>query len=517
MRRLLVVAAVALASAFPARAEADSVFLVQGGGWGHGVGMSQWGAEGAAIHGWSYQRILAHFYPATTLQLWPAKPVRVLLAESEARVAIGSAAPFLVIDARGRKLHVKPRTLSLGTPLRLGGRALVPPLRFVPGAQPLTLGGAGYRGELLVRRSAGTLAVVNRVRLDLYLRGVVPYEMPTGWHAAAYEAQAVVSRTYAFATMHPGAEYDLFADDRSQVYGGIAAERRETSLALGATAGRVLTYDGRPIVAYYHSSSGGRTEAVEDAWPGHRPEPYLVSVTDPFDSVSPHHRWDMLLQPDALSKRFHVAVTDLRVEHDATGHAEHVLLVGPHGTKRIDAPAFRRALGLRSTHFAVQVLSLDPPLDAATYGRPLALRGFARGVAGVVLQERTPSGLWQQAARVRAGRNGRFELAVRPHSSTAYRLAVDGQAGSPIEVEVARQIDVRADGATIAGTVVPAAPVRIERRTGGGWRPVAQILVGPSGFFRAELARGGQYRASAGADGNGRYLASASRSVSVTR
>jgi stage II sporulation protein D len=515
MRRGLVVVAVALASAFPASADAGSVFLVRGGGWGHGVGMSQWGAEGAALHGWSYERILAHFYPGTTLQVWPARPVRVLLAEDEPRVAIGSAAPFLVVDARGRKVHVRPRTLRLGVKLRLGGRVLAPPVRIVPGAQPLTLGGVGYRGELVLRRDSGALAVVNRIRLDLYLRGVVPYEMPIAWQAAAYEAQAVVARTYALATMHPGAAYDLFADDRSQVYGGIPAERPETSLALGATAGRVLTYGGRPIVAYYHSSSGGRTEAVQDAWPGQAPEPYLVSVTDPFDSLSPHHRWQAVLRPDGLSRRFHVPVTDLRVEHDAGGRATRVLLVGPRRTKRIDAIAFRRALGLRSTYFAVQVLSLDPPAGVAVFGRPLALRGFLRGVAGVVLQQRTPAGSWQQAERVRTRRDGRFELAIRPRFSTAYRLAVDGNAGSPVDVAVARQIDVRADGDAIAGTVVPAAPVRIERRTGAGWKQVAQIPVGPSGFFRAELGRQGQYRAAAGE--SGRYLASASRPVRVAR
>src|SRR4051795_5545287 len=106
-RLVLLLAALALAPT----ASAGTLFLLDGRGWGHGVGMSQWGAEGAARHGWDYRRILAHFYPGTRLQVWQAKPVRVLLAERQARVAIGSAAPFLVVDARGRRLHVKPRVL----------------------------------------------------------------------------------------------------------------------------------------------------------------------------------------------------------------------------------------------------------------------------------------------------------------------------------------------------------------------------------------------------------------------
>jgi stage II sporulation protein D len=513
MRKALLTTAAALLVA-PAPALAGPVFLVQGGGWGHGVGMPQWGAEGAARHGWSYRRILAHFYPGTELQPWQAKPVRVLLEEQQPRVAIGSAAPFLLVDARGRKVHVQARTLRLGPKLRLGKARLAPPVRVLPGAQPLTLNGTGYRGELHLQRRAGTLQVVNLVRLDLYLRGVVPYEMPTGWAAEAYKAQAVVARSYALATMQPRSDYDLTDDDRSQVYGGIPAERRGTSLALGATAGRVLTYGGRVIVAYYHSSSGGRTEAVQDAWRGHDPAPYLVPVSDPFDTISPYHRWAAQLRPEGLAQRFGVPVRDLRVERDAAGRASRVLLVGPRRTKAIEAGAFRRELGLRSTNFHVQVLALDPPAGGGVYGQPLPLRGFLRGVTGVVLQERSPTGAWRQVARVRTHSDGRFEARVRPRAATAYRLAVDGQAGTPVEVAVARQIDVRADGQVLAGKVLPAAAVRIERRVGSRWQPVRQVPVGPSGVFRAELNRAGQYRATAS---GGRYLASASRPVSVDR
>jgi stage II sporulation protein D len=499
----------------PETALGGSVFLVRGAGWGHGVGMSQWGAEGAALHGWDYRRILAHFYPGTTLQGWPARPVRVLVAEQQDRIEVGSAAPFLLVDATGRKVHVKPRVLRFGPELRLGAKALVPPLRIAPGAQPLTLNGVGYRGELQVKRESGQLLVVNVVRLDLYLRGVVPYEMPTGWHAAAYQAQAVVARSYALATMHPNADFDMYADDRSQVYGGIPAERPETSLALGATAGQVLTYGGRVITAYYHSSSGGRTEAVQDAWPGQDPAPYLVPVSDPFDGISPYHRWNLLLRPEGLTRQFRFDVRDLRVERDPAGRVSRVLLVGPKRTRAVAATAFRRKLGLRSTLFSVDVLSLDGPAAAATYGEPVALTGFLRGIGGVVLQERSPTGAWRQVARVHVRSDGRFSTAVRPSFSTAFRLAVDGVAGAPVDVEVARQIDVRAEKGLLAGKVEPAATVRIERRVSGSWRPVRTIPVGPSGVFRAELNRAGQYRASAAP--SGRYLASASRPVSVDR
>ena len=93
---------------------------------------------------------------------------------------------------------------------------LAAPLRFEPGTQPLRLGGAGYRGALVVRRARGGLMVVNVLPLDRYLRGVVPWEVPKGWHEATYEAQAVAARSYTLATLHPGKNFDLFPDQRSQ-------------------------------------------------------------------------------------------------------------------------------------------------------------------------------------------------------------------------------------------------------------------------------------------------------------
>ena len=116
---------------------------------------------------------------------------------------------------------------------------------------------------------------VNVLPLDRYLRGVVPWEVPVGWHAATYEAQAVAARSYTLATLKPGEDFDLYPDDRSQMYGGIRAERTETNLAVGATAGQVLVWEDAIIPAYYFSSSGGRTSSVHDAWPKMQQVPYL--------------------------------------------------------------------------------------------------------------------------------------------------------------------------------------------------------------------------------------------------
>ena len=91
--------------------------------------------------------------------------------------------------------------------------------------------------------------------------------MPDDWHPEALRAQAVVARSYALATLKPGKLFDLYADTRSQVYGGVRAEEDTTNRAIGSTAGRVLLWQDRVATTFYHSTSGGRTAPIADVWP----------------------------------------------------------------------------------------------------------------------------------------------------------------------------------------------------------------------------------------------------------
>jgi stage II sporulation protein D len=420
----------------PGRALAGALYLIEGSGWGNGLGLSQWGTEGYALHAWDYRHILAHYYPHTTLGVAADRPVRVLLALKRQRVRVGSAAPFVLVDARSHEVHVPARTLRFGVPLRLGSTVLVPPIRVEPGAQPLVLDGVGYRGTLTLLRGKGGLSVVNTVSLELYLRGVVPSEMPDHWLLQAYEAQAVAARSYAVASLQPTAPFDLYADGRSQVYAGIAAETGVTNDAIGQTAGQVLSYEGSVIRAYYDSDSGGRTAAIEEVSAGSAPRPYLVSVSDPYDSLSPYRHWRLPLSLREISSRFGMPVEDLRVEHARSGIASRVGLVAANASKWVPASEFARRLELRSLRFSVSVLSLDASTLTAHSTAPLRLHGFLRGIGGVVLQQRLRGGSWRQVARVHARPDGRFDLSVRPRFRTAYRLAADRVAGPPLEVTV---------------------------------------------------------------------------------
>jgi stage II sporulation protein D len=160
--------------------------------------------------------------------------------------------------------------------------------------------GRRYRGELLLRVSAGDVTVVNRLPMDDYVRGVVPLEIGTSDAAdlAAVEAQAVAARSYAYTRLAgPARPYDLVATVQDQVYGGANAETRTGNQAVDATAGLVLLYGGRVVNAPYHANCGGFTAAPEDSW-NVSSEPYLRRVSDQIPGTdryycdwAPKFRW----------------------------------------------------------------------------------------------------------------------------------------------------------------------------------------------------------------------------------
>jgi stage II sporulation protein D len=145
---------------------------------------------------------------------------------------------------------------------------------------------------------------VKRIPLEAYVRGVVGAEMSPSWPMAALEAQAVASRTYALTSHAGGSRFNVYADTRSQVYRGKAAESAASNEAVQATAGEIVTYAGKPAITYFFASSGGMTESVQNAFPGAAPEPWLQGVPDPFDA-GPLHSW-------RTSLSFKAATDDLK-------------------------------------------------------------------------------------------------------------------------------------------------------------------------------------------------------------
>ncbi|MGE5691581.1 MAG: SpoIID/LytB domain-containing protein [Pseudomonadota bacterium] len=489
-----------------ATAPAQPTFVINGRGWGHGVGMSQWGAYGYATRGWAYDRIVAHYFPGTELGAAPVARVRVLLADGRRSVKIGSAAPFAVRDASGARTELEARPYAFGPGLRVlaGKEPLAGPLLFSPGGpEPLTLDGRRYRGQLEVTVVGGKLRVVDVVGLEAYLAGVVPDEVPSTWPAEALKAQAVVARSYALASRRTGGTFDLYADTRSQVYGGVASEEPATTTAVGETAGQVLLYDGEVAHTFFFSTSGGRTASAEDTWAG-EPIPYLVSVPDPYDDASPHHRWGPVAYTGAaLAKRLGVKgpVLDVRTQVNASQRVSSLTVVTAAGETAIRGGEVRTRLGLRSTWFRVGLLTLAQPARPIPFGARATLVGTSRGVSSV-LEAKPPGGGWAVVGAVKPGVGGAVATAVKPAISTEYRLASGTVRTPPVRVLVAPAVKLTPPSAptAIGGTVRPVVgttPVAIQRRDdAGAWRTVATVSPDAAGAFSAALPlEPGTYRA----------------------
>jgi len=492
-----------------ARVQRLPVIFVSGHGWGHGVGLAQYGAYGYALHGWTWDKIIAHYYPGTTLGQAPVAKVRVLLVPGAKRAVVSSASPFTVTDGAGKvhKLAAGAQSIGTGLKLRLAvSKPLKPvagPLVFARGTAPLMLGGRPYRGSLRVKVVGSALQVVNIVGLDSYLRGVVGSEMPDRWPAEALAAQAVAARTFALSERKTSGDFDLYPDTRSQVYGGIAAESKSATDAVTETAGQVVLYDGEPALTYFSSSSGGKTANVQDVWPSSEPIPYLVSVNDPYDTLSPYHNWGPLrFGAPLLAKRLKVpgSIVDYRANVGSSGRVRTVTFTGTKGQRTVRGWSVRTALGLRSTWFRLGLLNLANPTGAVVYGSSARLSGTARGVRKVFLEARPYGGKWKRLARL-APKNGAVGPSLAPKVTTDYRLESGGFTSGVARVAVAPLVRLIAgtDGVSVSGQsrpVLAGAAVQVQRMGVNGWETVSSTTTDSRGVFSAQLDLSpGSYRA----------------------
>jgi stage II sporulation protein D len=357
----LLLAALTCALVLPAAASAK-VWVVKGAGFGHGVGMSQYGAYGYAKHGARYDAILAHYYTGTTLGTTSDKSVRVLLLDGARAVNFSGAGAACGATLKPAKGYVAKRKGS-GVALRTKKGTLVARCGGVltaTGAPTVGVRGRGtYHGDLQVRASTSGLDAINVVGLEDYIRGVVGNESPPSWPIEELKAQSVASRSFVVSTGARGSTFDVFDDTRSQVYGGIAAESARTDQAVSATHLQAVMYRGRVAQTFYFSTSGGHTENNEFSSLGFgQPAiPYLRGVDDPYeaDAGSPHEHWKRKYSVGRISsalrglglrgKLRNVVVT----QRGASPRIVHANLVGSGGTTAVNGPQLAGALGLPDT------------------------------------------------------------------------------------------------------------------------------------------------------------------------
>jgi stage II sporulation protein D len=496
----------------------EAVFLVSGRGWGHGVGMSQYGAYGQALTGRSYRQILAYYYSGTTVGKAGRKEVRVLLAEGRRAVTVSSAKPLTAVDATGAKYPLAKGAVTVRADLQLptaeGPATAASPLVIRAAKDALlSLDGKPYRGKLELVPQGEYLRVVNVVPLESYLQGVVAGEMPFRWPAEALKAQAVAARSYALANLLKGRPYDLYSDQRSQVYLGVAGEKASTTQAVTATEGEVVLYAGRIATTYYFSTSGGKTANSADVFGFSMP--YLVSRPDPWDTLSPYHEWGpVLLGARTVQSKLSLDARVLDATGAATpsGRLRSLVLATIAGSESVPASLVRTALGLRSTWISVGVLRLDKPTGGpVVFGSTKHLAGIGRGLGAPRLASSPDGASWSPVRTLAPDATGAVALDVRPERITRYRLEADGGVSPALLVEVAPRIALSqptvAEPAVLAGTVRPRLPggaVAVERRKGAAWVTLGEATVGASGAFRVVLpaaVRAGSYRARISATG----------------
>jgi stage II sporulation protein D len=382
-------------AATPVPLPANATILMPGHGWGHGRGMGQWGANGMARDGSTYRTILTHYYSGIAFAARAAGESIRVLVEASPDVIVTSAQPFAIKWSTGTRIATSDATYKFWRVKYDGSQYVVDRstawngswsrvasgtnyVLFTPGTAKLeVVFGSGttrvYRGNVIARYySTDGMRTINELALEQYLYGSVPHESPASWPAEELKAQAVAARTYAAykkdAARANGNMFDICANTACQMYVGYATrsapgaaatmqEFASSNDAVDATTGQIVTYNGKPILAEYSSSTGGYTAPGSVA--------YQKAVPDSGDAVSPHHSWtgavtagDVERQWPDIGRLVDVKVASRNGYGEWGGRVQSLQIVGTASTVTVSGGAWTaafdwpdRSKGLQSTWF----------------------------------------------------------------------------------------------------------------------------------------------------------------------
>ena len=382
---LIVIAASAALTMIPAHADPSvsarsASFTIRGAGWGHGWGMSQYGAYGAAREGLSWKQILAFYYRGTRLEKLPSgTKIKVwITADSDNSLRVLPASGLAISDTAGHHYTVPTgakyrswRISRSGAGYRLSYRTSSG--GYMTKSTGLTSGSWSvstrskivkvvlpngsvrpYRGTVaLIKRGSGG-RTVNNVLLEDYVKGVVPAEMPTSWAAHAVRAQAVAARSYGVRLQKfaGNAGYDICDTTACQVYRGMAQETSGGNAAVRATSGIIVTYRGAVALTQFASSNGGHSARGD--------YPYLVAQRDPYDGVIKSQAWTRTLSASSISRAWPSVGTVKRLQITSRdgagawgGRVKTIKIIGTLRTATVSGITFQHMFGLRSSLYTV--------------------------------------------------------------------------------------------------------------------------------------------------------------------
>lgn len=367
----------------------NSNIVITGAGWGHGIGMSQYGAYGAADAGLSYDKILGFYYPGTkTTELAKGNLLRVwITSDTDSRLHFSPAGGLRIADGKGaiwklptgttykqwrisrsgstRVLHYKNSAgswvkVSPGLAADTVWEVDNPTAGYVIVRLPNGTG-RDFRGTVSLRFSGSGAKTVNTVAMEDYLRGVVPSEMPASWPTEALKTQAVAARSYAarYQVTPATSSYDICDTSACQVYHGLAirstsgkrtlSEHATSNAAIAATADEVLTYNGKVALTMFSSSNGG--------WAADGGLPYLVAHQDPYDGRKRDQAWSVSLSSSTIQSAYPSIGTfkSLAVARDGLGawggRVTAVTLSGSKGSVKVTGGAFKSKFHLKERLF----------------------------------------------------------------------------------------------------------------------------------------------------------------------
>jgi stage II sporulation protein D len=386
-RRIAITAVLAASVALVPASGAWADFDFYGSGYGHGIGLSQYGALGLAQEGWQGERIVEHYFRNTQVGVRnpPDPEIKVGLVQYRPSVKLVAASGSFELRLKnGNLVDTVPagqsRTVSIQD-----GQYRVKRANGDPVGGPV--GGTG--NHLLALRGGGRISVpawghqLSRgdLQFDIvnatqaHLVGVLPVEhyvfgvseVSTSWHIEAQKAQAILARSYAYWRLagapRSGCSCDVFPTSVDQYYSGWTKESSPGAerwiSAVNQTSQKVVTYNGNYVYTPYSSSSGGFTESIENVWPGASPAPWLKGVCDPHDDVgsNPGTSWKVSFSPAQVTNALGLGIGTVRhftnYDRGVSGRVTKVKVVGSSGSRVVQGWDIRRELGLRDTRFSV--------------------------------------------------------------------------------------------------------------------------------------------------------------------
>lgn len=245
------------------------------------------------------------------------------------------------------------------------------------------INGKRYRGTIEVTPADRGVLVVDELHVEDYLVGLINCEISSQWPMEAIKAQAVIARSYAMfqREARKNAPYHLESSVFDQVYDGCEIEDSRAARGVSETCGEILTFDGKIIQAFYHSSCGGHTEASENVWGVALP--YLKGVDCKYCLIAGTGKWEQTLplkKIESLLKGSPYQVHGLKEirsgRRNGSGRLNDLTLLTAKGNVVIPAVIFRKSIGysvIKSSNFEVRTVGDEANFVGVGYGHGVGL------------------------------------------------------------------------------------------------------------------------------------------------